>query len=187
MSRSRADVGRKSAEVVDRIVKVSTEVETVGGGFDLFLEPWDGADAPWNSKDHTLKFSNKTLELALGARAARAGERFQKFVEALKAVRREFNRARDGINEQLKDAFGCQKSAVALEELLEIVRVFLPNVVLVVRGSEGTVDAMKQNLAKALPTFTAPLCQENNIVHVTVGHSKQPPVAVTYAHRSPGS
>ena len=34
-----ANVVREPAEVVDRIVKVVTEVEAVGGGLDLFLEP----------------------------------------------------------------------------------------------------------------------------------------------------
>lgn len=109
----------------------------------MFLKPLDGADAPWNSKDHTLKFFNQGLEFALGTRAARVGERSKKFVKTFKTVGQKFDRARYGVNEPAKDNFGCQKRAVALEELLEEVRVFLPFVIVGIRRSEGFVDAIE--------------------------------------------
>ena len=118
-----------------------------------------------------MKFADKTLELVLEARAARAGERSEKFVETFKTVGRKFDRARDGVNEPAKDGFGCQKRAVALEKLLEGVRVFLLFVVVGIRRSEDSVNVMEQNPAEAPSAFTAPLRQQDKVVYIAIHHS----------------
>ena len=100
--------------------------------------------------------------------AARAEERSEKFVEAFEAVRWKFDRARNRVDEPIKNDFGCQKCAVALEELLEGVRVFLPYAVAGVRRSEGSVDTMEQDLAKAPSALRAPLLQQNKVVHIAI-------------------
>ena len=92
-------------------------------------------------------------------------------METFEKVGRKFDRALYGIDEPAKDDFGCQKRAVALEELLEGVRVFLPFVVVSIWRSEGSVKAMEQNPAEALLAFTAPLRQQDKIVHIAIHHS----------------
>ena len=105
------------------------------------------------------------------ARAARAGERSEKFVETFKTVGQKIDRARYGVDEPAKDNFGCQKRVVALEKLLEGVRVFLPFFVVGIRRSEGSVDTMEQNPVEAPLAFTAPLRQQDKIVHIAIGRS----------------
>ena len=111
------------------------------------------------------------MELALGARAARARERSKKFVEMFKTMGRKFDRSRYDVDEPAKDGFGCQKRAVALEKLLEGVRVFLPFVVVGIRRSEDSVDAMEQNPAEAPSAVTVSLRQQDKIVHIAICHS----------------
>ena len=110
------------------------------------------------------------MELALGARAARVGERSQKFVETFKTVGRKFDCARYRVDEPAKDDFDCQKRAIALEKLLEGVRVFLPFVV-GIRRSEDSVEAIEQNPAEAPLAFTLPLRQQDKIVYIAIVHS----------------
>ena len=83
----------------------------------------------------------------------------------------EFDRSRYGVNEPAKDSFGCQKRAVALEMPLEGVGVFLPFVVVGIRRSEDSIDAMEQNPAEAPSTFTAPLRQQDKVVYIAIRHS----------------
>jgi hypothetical protein len=127
--RAVGDILGQPTEVINGILELGVEIDTVRGRSEALLQPRETTKTARDGNDHATKLTHQLMEVLLGAGFAGAWEGRQHVVKTLDAVRRKFNCTCDSIDQPAQDDLGGLERAVTFEQLLQRDRILLPAVI----------------------------------------------------------